>query len=425
MLATAQTRTVQEVIAVIDLPLAVVDVAAAEPAWLAVNPAFADAAGGLGPAPGPVTAGLPPERVPAAALELELGRRAAGPFCLANAACLAALGEGWRAVLRPLPDRRGRVRRLLLLGVDARVADRLRESEERYRALVQMSPDTVSILDGDRILFTNPAGARLVGVPEPGQLVGRSVLEFVHPDDRERMEARLREVAEQEEPLTSSEWRVLRADGRPVTVETVASRIVWQGRPALQVCARDISERKAAQERIEHLALHDHLTGVANRAQFERELERSCARARRAGTSVAVIFLDLDRFKEVNDRLGHAAGDELLRAVADRLVANVREGDLVARLGGDEFAVVAPDQPPGEGYGPITQRLARLFEVPFTVAGQELAVGASIGVAVFPRHTDRPERLLALADRAMYRGKEASRQRQGTAAVTTFADAAS
>lgn len=431
MLATADTRTVQALITAIDIPIAVIALAAGEATWLVVNSMFAALAG----APAAklrgraVAAGLEPSQAAAVQIEIELARTAGGPLCLVHPACLRQPGGGWRATLRPLRDRDGRVRRLLLVGLDAtervRADNRLRESEERYRALVQMSPDAVTILEHDRIVFCNPAGARLAGVADASHLVGRSVLDLAHSDDRERMAGRLREIAEGDTHLAPSEWRIVRSDGQPITVETVASRIVWQGRPALQVCSRDISGRKAALLRIEHLALHDHLTGIGNRAQFESELERSCTRARRAGASVAVLFIDLDRFKEVNDRLGHAAGDELLRQVAARLVANLRGSDLVARLGGDEFAIVAADQPAGEGFRRLTRRLELLFAEPFMVADQTVTIGASIGVALFPRHTDRPERLLALADRAMYRGKQAGRQQPGWGepgrAVTTVA----
>lgn len=302
-----------------------------------------------------------------------------------------------------------------------RLEARLRESEQRYRALIQASPDAVLILEADRIAFCNPAGAQLIGAADARDLVGRLVTEFAQDPERSRMEARLREIADYEAPLMTSEWCLVRLDGAPVIVETVASRIVWQGGPALQVSVRDISERKAAQRRIEHLALHDHLTGLANRARFEHELHSACTRARRNHTSVALIFIDLDRFKEVNDRLGHDAGDELLRQVARRLVMNLRETDLVARIGGDEFAVIVADQPKADEHCSVTGRLEQLFSEPFALPGGMLQAGASVGVALFPHHTDDPEKLLPIADRAMYLGKEARRTEPSDGTVMTMA----
>jgi diguanylate cyclase (GGDEF)-like protein len=175
------------------------------------------------------------------------------------------------------------------------------------------------------------------------------------------------------------------------------------------------------------MALQDHLTGLANRVVFERELERACARARRTGTWVTLLFVDLDGFKEVNDSLGHAAGDELLRQVARRLQARLRETDIVARFGGDEFTVIAADHAGPEGFQRVVDRIERLFEEPFTVADRPVMLGASIGVALHPRDALDAEQLLAQADGAMYLAKRARRRddvRPGSPTTTVVSGAA-
>lgn len=178
---------------------------------------------------------------------------------------------------------------------------------------------------------------------------------------------------------------------------------------------------QGALERVAFLASHDPLTGLPNRGLFHKRLERVLA-GQRAGDGPAAVFcIDLDRFKEVNDRLGHDAGDELLRQVARRLVTNLRETDLVARLGGDEFAVIVADQPKADEHCSVTGRLEQLFSEPFALPGGMLLAGASVGVALFPHHTDDPEKLLPIADRAMYLGKEARRTEPSDGTVMTMA----
>jgi diguanylate cyclase (GGDEF)-like protein len=168
----------------------------------------------------------------------------------------------------------------------------------------------------------------------------------------------------------------------------------------------DIAERREAEARIRHMAHHDALTDLPNRVFFRDRLAQALARARREGEAVAVLCLDLDRFKEVNDTLGHAAGDQLLEAVADRLRADVREADTIARLGGDEFAVVQTALTQPGGADALSRRIVEALSRPFDLGGNVLAsVGASVGVALYPADGEDPDRLLRRADLALYRAK--------------------
>lgn len=177
----------------------------------------------------------------------------------------------------------------------------------------------------------------------------------------------------------------------------------------MQFAARDVTERKALQRQFEHLALHDPLTGLANRILFRRELELACARARRQSTHVVVLCLDLDGFKAVNDRFGHLAGDELLVQIAQRLRAHVRETDVLARLGGDEFSLIVADLTGHDQAAQVAARISTLFERPFLLEGHSLTVGCSIGVTSYPDDDSGLEQLMAHADAAMYAAKRSRR----------------
>ena len=169
----------------------------------------------------------------------------------------------------------------------------------------------------------------------------------------------------------------------------------------------DLTLREKESERTHFLAYHDSLTGLANRALLLKFLEEVIAVAKRAGHMVGMLFLDLDDFKIVNDKLGHRVGDQLLRAVAERLNAAVRKTDMVARIGGDEFVIVQTDVENLKAVPALGQKLVTRIGQPYNFYGVKVKIKASVGIAVFPQHGNDPERLLALADRAMYKAKKA------------------
>ena len=176
-----------------------------------------------------------------------------------------------------------------------------------------------------------------------------------------------------------------------------------------QARRREAEAEMAHARRVEHLAYHDDLTGLPNRALLGRLLERSVSLARRYGRTLAVLFLDLDRFKEINDSLGHEAGDQLLREVAERLESTLRESDTVARMGGDEFVVVLPELDAAEEAATVARKILRAMREPVDLLGQQFRVTASIGVSVYPRDGDDVETLMKHADIAMYEAKEDGR----------------
>jgi diguanylate cyclase (GGDEF)-like protein len=172
---------------------------------------------------------------------------------------------------------------------------------------------------------------------------------------------------------------------------------------------RDITQRKLLEKAVEHTAMHDPLTGLPNRAMFYRELERALARAEREPCRIAVILVDLDRFKDVNDTFGHASGDQLLVEVARCLVECVRSGDLVARLGGDEFAVIAESREASDGFAALARRIVHRLSEPVRIGAIEIEPGASLGMTVFPADSGSLDELIAHADRALYAAKQTGR----------------
>jgi diguanylate cyclase (GGDEF)-like protein/PAS domain S-box-containing protein len=279
------------------------------------------------------------------------------------------------------------------------------QREEHFRSLVQGSSDVLTICERDgTIRFISPAVYRVFGF-HPDDLVGTQLADLVHPDDVRRVVGEVAAVVENPGPPTTIHCRYRHSDGRWRHVEALLSNdLDHPNINGLVFNTRDVSERKELESQLTHQAFHDPLTGLANRSLFRDRVRHALALRQRSHHPLAVLFLDLDGFKAINDSLGHATGDRLLNAVAGRLQSVVRPGDTVARLGGDEFAVLLEDL---EGLHVAQQIAARFIEelhASFALDGHEVFVGASVGVAVADRDEDADE-LLRNADLAMYRAK--------------------
>jgi len=301
----------------------------------------------------------------------------------------------------------------------------LRESEERYRLMAENSTDLISrSTRRGEIVYASDAIRNLLGY-EPNEMVGRRVLDFIHPDDH-HVFLRFGKLLELRRASHTYSYRAIRKDGTMVWFETISRAIINPETRAIDEVvsvSRDISERRRAEEQIEYQAYHDSLTALPNRLLFRDRLTIALAHAKRQDTGVAVMFLDLDRFKVVNDTLGHSLGDELLRVIAARLKSVLREGDTIARMGGDEFTILLGDLRDGNLAANIAQKLLDTVAEPVRVEGQELYVTTSIGIAVYPNDGETAESLLKNADVAMYRAKELGRNgfQLCTAAMNTRA----
>lgn len=188
----------------------------------------------------------------------------------------------------------------------------------------------------------------------------------------------------------------------------------YQGKPALLIWFYDITDRKIAEDRNQHLAYHDVLTGLPNRSLFRDRVQHAIASAERERSRLALMFVDLDRFKPVNDTYGHGVGDQLLKAVAERLYRCLRKSDSPARLGGDEFVVLLPAIKTERNALEIAEKIRHEMSVPFEIDGLTLEISASIGVAIYPDHADNAQRLVDCADLAMYYAKAEGRNRVRT-----------
>ena len=284
-----------------------------------------------------------------------------------------------------------------------RAEEAIRESEDRVRKFADATNEGIFFFDSGIITDINEAGARLVRLPIE-KIIGRPVLDFVAPDSVETVANNIR--AGFERPY---EANMLRADGTFVTLEFVGKVIVRDGKTLRMTVARDISERKQAEARIQFLAHHDILTHLPNRAMLLERLQIMLNVAKRQGTQVGVLFIDLDNFKTINDSLGHYAGDQLLKRLAQRLQACLRSVDLVGRLGGDEFLVIISGLERTEDVIPIAEKIAECISEPFALEGQTLGVSGSIGISMYPQDGESTDTLIRNADAAMYLAKERGR----------------
>ncbi|SRR5581483_10409593 len=286
-------------------------------------------------------------------------------------------------------------------------------SERRFASLVQNVSDLIIVVSPEgELQYASPSLERLLGWvgAEQGEGLGG---ERIHPDDLRRLRAAFAHAKPPGPNTPATTARTMHKDGSWRWLEYSITDLCDD--PSVRgyvVVARDVTERKNAEEQLVHQALHDALTGLPNRALFLDRLGLALSRLERRPGLAAVFFLDLDYFKVVNDSLGHSAGDQVLVAVADRLQHSLRDGDTAARLGGDEFAVLCDDLiDEGEALQ-IAERLgAAVAARPVSLAGRDLVVTVSIGVAFASHSAARPETLLRDADAAMYRAKERGRAR--------------
>jgi diguanylate cyclase (GGDEF)-like protein/PAS domain S-box-containing protein len=282
----------------------------------------------------------------------------------------------------------------------------LEASEARFRVLTESSLDLISVVDAEgTILYQSPALRSLLGY-EASETLGRNVIDMVHPDDKENARAALRRVIETRHSSEPVEFRLRHRNGLWRTFESLGTNCLANPHiHGLVFNSRDVTDRKVIQQRIQHLAYHDNLTGLPNRGLLQDRLAHSIARAERANRKVAVLFVDLDNFKNINDTLGHDVGDELLRQVARRLSECVRLEDTIARQGGDEFIVLLDSMQEGRGASVVAQKVLNALRRPFSLGGTEQHVSGSVGIALYPDDGPDPQTLMKSADTAMFHGK--------------------
>ncbi len=297
------------------------------------------------------------------------------------------------------------------------VNQRLRDSERWYRYMVNSSPDFIYTLDAEGVCtFCNDRVQSLLGYSKES-MIGKPLTAFIYPEDLEAAQYILQEKRSGDRGSGNVEIRIPHGiDSTLLTLEFNSFGMYEEseaGLPSRYVgvygVAKDITEKKKNTDLIIYQVYHDQLTGLANRKLFKDHLELAIAQARRHQHMLALMFLDLDRFKVVNDTLGHAVGDRLLIEVAVRLKGCLREDDTLARLGGDEFTLLLPHISHRENAIRAADKIIQAFAAPFQIDGHELHVPMSIGIALYPEHGDSMDVLIKNADIAMYDSKAKGR----------------
>jgi diguanylate cyclase (GGDEF)-like protein/PAS domain S-box-containing protein len=311
-----------------------------------------------------------------------------------------ALPSGWLAIAVALAS--SIIILLSLAGVALEMRDRRRGELEfdRMQGLANAAFEGLLVCEGDAIVTVNNSFARLVG--SPAESMTHVKLEQCFPDEGTRLKLF-------ERPNEPIEGELLHADGARRPVELLLRTVDYGGKPRHAIAVRDLQARKQAEQHIRFLAHYDSLTGLPNRSTFNRQLDQEIASALEKGRALAVLCLDLDRFKDVNDLFGHAAGDAALKGVAMRITAVLRDGQMLARLSGDEFAIIVPELSNPEAAGRIAENILEVLQAPNEDPDADSPISTSIGIAICPNDATERQALLSHADTALYRAKNEGR----------------
>jgi diguanylate cyclase (GGDEF)-like protein/PAS domain S-box-containing protein len=289
----------------------------------------------------------------------------------------------------------------------------LRRSEERYRTLLEEMDEAYYEVDlRGNFIFCNDTLCRLLGYSRE-ELMGLNYRAYTLKEDWDNVYRAYNSVYRTGTTLRWYPMTQLTKDGRTIFVENSVLPLRDEKGEIIgfRGLSRDVTERKVLEQRLAEMATHDPLTGLPNRILFDDRLNVGLAQAQRNGSRLAVMMLDLDWFKRVNDTYGHGVGDELLKLVAQRLASNLRKSDTVGRFGGDEFVLLLPQIGAIDDATRVAQKLLDSFSEPFAINGYKLSITSSIGIAIYPENGDRADVLLTNADTAMYHAKEDGRAR--------------
>lgn len=288
----------------------------------------------------------------------------------------------------------------------------LRESEDSFQYLVDTAHEGIVVVQNKRLVYLNPRMCEMTGYSAAELKALPSFLPLIDPSVREVMLANhLHRLAGKPSPKRY-ESLFLRKDGTSYPIELSGVAITWQGQPATLNMITDISARKAAEQKMQYLAHHDSLTGLPNRYLLLERLNQAITLAQRTEIPLAVLFIDLNGFKQVNDTFGHEVGDFLLQQVATRIKPLLRDSDTLARMGGDEFVILLTQVSVSQDAEQIVARIEATMAAPFRIQEHELHCGVSLGVALYPEEGTSAQALLNRADHYMYAAKHRHYQRE-------------
>jgi diguanylate cyclase (GGDEF)-like protein/PAS domain S-box-containing protein len=285
----------------------------------------------------------------------------------------------------------------------------LKRSEERFRKMADNVRDGLTIFEHGRAVYVNDRACEIFGYSRD-ELMQMQDLDLVAPEDRERLEMVVQEARQSGQMPGELEFWAVRKDGSQCYISNRYTSSSHRDIGAQSyVVTTDTTGRKREQDTIRRLAFHDPLTGLPNRALFNDRVDVALARARRDGDRLAVLLMDLDHFKEVNDNLGHTTGDQLLQAVGERLTALLRESDTICRMGGDEFLILLTGITAADAVTKVAHRVLESIRRPFVIDGHELRITTSLGIASYPDDAEDIDTLIKQTDFAMYLAKERGR----------------
>ncbi|MBN9654593.1 GGDEF domain-containing protein [Halobacillus sp. GSS1] len=285
-----------------------------------------------------------------------------------------------------------------------------KESDSRYESVVETSPDSIFLHDKeDRIIYVNRAGMDLLGADKAIELLGQDIKKFLYNESLEDVRERLKTLLSGGYVKGPIERQIKRVDGSIIDVELHGGLVEYHQVKAVQTICRNISERRKQQHQLEEMAYHDQLTKIPNRRYFFEKLEDELKRVDHRDSIFALLFFDLDNFKQINDRYGHQIGDELLVIFTKRLSRELRKTDTLSRLGGDEFVILLSGLADINHPRQVADRMLDRVLRPIHLQGCEIEISVSIGVSIYPEHGVGQGELLTNADRALYKAKENGR----------------
>jgi diguanylate cyclase (GGDEF)-like protein/PAS domain S-box-containing protein len=289
--------------------------------------------------------------------------------------------------------------------------EELKASEAKFRQLVDLSPHGILIESEGKIVFLNKAMLEIFRTDDSSILLGAALMDYIPIEFQDSTRRHLDYVKKHKKSSELLEAKFLDINGTPVIIEGIACPFLFEGKPSIQLIIKDISEQEEARTKILHLAYHDQLTGLANRLKLEKELKKSIFHAKKKKNYIAVLFIDIDNFKKINDTFGHDTGDLLLQDVALKLERSVRREDVVARLGGDEFIIILNNlyTNPFTSSSRIVNKLMKLIEKPIHIKKRKLHITLSIGISIYPDNGTTSFTLFKNADIAMYLAKQSGR----------------
>ena len=321
----------------------------------------------------------------------------------------------WELIsISPLKLPGGEITRFLSVRVDdterKQAEEALSRSEVKYRTQFESSTDAIMLLDDTGFFECNEATLETFGCKTQDEFLSKHPGDYsppTQPGGENSVDLANKRIATAfKDGKSQCEWVHKRLDGTEFPADVTLTRMELDGKHVIQATVRDITERKRAEEKIRYMAFHDPLTGLANRALLIDHLDQAIAMAQRRNKFVAVHFLDIDRFKLINDALGHTKGDEVLKAVAARLKKHTRKSDIMARQGGDEFIMVAQGLDRVEDIPRVTEHFFSAFKEPFRVDGETFSFTVSIGISIYPNDGEDADTLIKNADIALYEVKE-------------------